>query len=684
MKNPTDFEGAPRRYIIPAAAIAAGLTCQTAVPAPGDLDPSFGNVGRASALPGIEGDIWSLEASIDGAIVVGGGTDDEFCEYADYYSYYYACLDDGFVGFVEQDGRSSGAFADPYPDKIEVRDLARQSDRKVIAVGRKRSEFIRSFAVARFLPSGAKDESFGTSGEYVLPGAKYGAGSSVEIDDADRVVAAGVEEAQVVVLRLAKGGALDESFGTAGVFRGVYTSRRGDHVEIEEVAGGYRVLSRMSDRCVVTAITASGQLDARFGQLGTATVTSRDGFPVCNVIAAAPDGSLTIGGHDDSGALALRLRPDGSPDPGFVGSDLQAFRSITSIALESNGSAVLGVTEKEPRLGSLVVRVRSDGRIDPSFGVAGQARIELESSIPVDVRARVIRLQPDGRILVGGTAARPPKPFLARLVATGGGPGVLGIVTTSTEVSESDQRATVRVGRSGGSAGAVSVRYETAGGSAQAGSDFSAVSGRLDWADGDAGERTITVPIVPSDAGVEPPEQFSVAISRVDGGAGLGLSATLVTIRGDGYPAGQLTLGQSVTTRYPEPAVAGTVFPVQIAIRRDYYAKGVVSVRVSSQSATAVAGEDFQMDPVVVSWADGDRSPRYVTANILRDREREADEAFSVVLSSPTGDVVLGTTSVTVTIADTPHGGGSGGGGRAGWLSLLLVGLAGIWRRHAT
>jgi uncharacterized delta-60 repeat protein len=517
MKNPTDFEGAPRRYIIPAAAIAAGLTCQTAVPAPGDLDPSFGNVGRVGALPGIEGAIWSLEASAVGAIVVGGGTDDEFCEYAEYYSYYYSCLDDGFAGFVEQDGRSSGAFADPSPDKIEVRDLARQSDRKVIAVGRGRSEFIHSFAVARFLPSGAKDESFGTAGGYVLPGAKYGAAYSVEVDGADRIVAAGIEDSQVVVLRLGKGGALDESFGTAGVFRGPFVASGRDHVEIEEAAGGYRVLSRMFDRCVVTALTASGQLDARFGQLGTATITSREGsVPICNAMAAAPDGSLTIGGHDDSGALALRLRPDGSPDPGFVGSDLQVFRSVTSLALESNGSAVLAITEKEPRPGALVVRVRPDGRIDPSFGVAGQARIELESNIPNVMRARVIRLQPDGRVLVGGTAARPPKPFLARLVATGGGSGVLGIVTASTEVSESDQRTTVRVGRSGGSTGAVSVRYETAGGSAQAGSDFSAVSGRLDWADGDVGERSITVPIVPGDASVEPPEQFTVVISRAE------------------------------------------------------------------------------------------------------------------------------------------------------------------------
>jgi uncharacterized delta-60 repeat protein len=686
MKNLTGLEGATRGYIIPAAAIAAGLACHTAAAAPGDLDASFGSVGRTGLLPGLDGAVWSLEASVGGQIAFGVGKDDESCEYSDYYSDYYSCFDDGFVGSVAGDGKPSSGYAGQFLDGFSVRDIARQSDRKVVAVGRKGSDFVHSLVIARFSQTGLRDESFGTGGVFGLPSATYSAAYSIEIDADDRVVVAGVEGSQVVVLRLGKDGALDESFGTAGIFRGPFLFARLERVEIEKAPGGYRVLSGTFDRCVVTAITASGQLDPRFGQLGTAAITSRDGSrPVCTSMAAGADGSLVIGGHDGSGALALRLRPDGSADPGFAGSDLRAFRSITSLAIEPNGSVLLGVTEDDARQGALVVRVLPDGRIDPSYGSGGRARIELESNTPTVMRTRVIRLQPDGRVLVGGLQSVPsPRPFLARLVTTGGGPGVLGFVTMSAEVSETDQRAVVRVGRSGGSTGAVSVRYDTAAVSAQAGSDFAAATGRLDWADGDASERSITVPIAPGDASVEPPEQFTVVISQSGGGAGLGLSAASVTIRGDGYPYGVLSIGSSVTTRYPEPAVAGTVFPVQIAIRRDDYSTGAVSVRVSPQAGTATAGEDFQMDPVVVSWADGDVGPRSVTANILRDRKKEGDETFSVVLSSPTGGALLNTSSVTVTIADTPHGGSSGGGGRFGLLSLLLLGLTKLWRRKTT
>lgn len=686
MKNPTSFEGAPRGYIIPAAAIAAGLACQTAVPAPGDLDASFGSVGRASLPQGLDGAVWSLEASVDGEIAVGGGKDDESCEYSDYYSNYYSCFDDGFVWSVDGAGRPGNGYADLLPGGVVIRDLARQSDRKVVAVGRKGSESIHSLVVARFMQDGSRDESFGSSGTFSLSSTTYSAGHSVEIDADDRVVIAGVEDNRVVVLRLGKDGALDESFGTAGIFRGPFILDRLERVEIEKASGGYRVLSGTFDHCVVTAITASGQLDVRFGQLGSSVITSRDGSrPVCSAMAVGPDGSLVIGGYDGSGALALRLRPDGSVDPGFVGSDLRTFRSVTSLALDSGGAVILGVTEKEPRPGALVVRVRSDGRIDPSYGVAGLARIELESTMPTEMRTRVIRLQRNGRVLVGGVQTlQSPKPFLARLLSTGGGPGVLGFVTTSAEVGEADQRAVLRVGRSGGSTGAVSLRYETAAASAQPGTDFAPAIGRLDWADGDAGERSISVPIVAGDASVEPPEQFTVVISRAEGGAGLGLSVAPVTIRGDGYPAGVIALGSSVSTRYPEPAISGTVFPVQIAVRRDHYSTGAVSVRVSAQSGTAAAGEDFQMDPVVVSWAHGDTSPRAVTANILRDRNREGDETFSVVLSSPTGGAILGASNVTVTIADTPRGGGSGGGGRPGLFGLLLLGMARLWRRNTT
>ena len=56
-------------------------------------------------------------------------------------------------------------------------------------------------------------------------------------------------------------------------------------------------------------------------------------------------------------------------------------------------------------------------------------------------------------------------------------------------------RAQIRVDRVGGSAGAVSVEYATNNGTATSGSDFTAASGTLDFADGET-SRTIDVTLL--------------------------------------------------------------------------------------------------------------------------------------------------------------------------------------------
>jgi len=55
--------------------------------------------------------------------------------------------------------------------------------------------------------------------------------------------------------------------------------------------------------------------------------------------------------------------------------------------------------------------------------------------------------------------------------------------------------AVVRVERSHGEDGAISVSYAAVSGTAIAGEDFTAVSGTLSWGDGDESDRTVSVPI---------------------------------------------------------------------------------------------------------------------------------------------------------------------------------------------
>ena len=85
-------------------AVPLVLAAPLALAAPGDLDPSFGDVGRINPLLDLsEFPIWSLEARDDGFILGGGGDNcGYYCSYYNYYSYDY--YTSGFTGLMDSDG----------------------------------------------------------------------------------------------------------------------------------------------------------------------------------------------------------------------------------------------------------------------------------------------------------------------------------------------------------------------------------------------------------------------------------------------------------------------------------------------------------------------------------------------------------------------------------------------------
>lgn len=113
----------------------------------------------------------------------------------------------------------------------------------------------------------------------------------------------------------------------------------------------------------------------------------------------------------------------------------------------------------------------------------------------------------------------------------GGGGGTLAFSSTSYAADEGVGALTVTVERTGGSDGAATVKFETAGGSARSKKDFTARTGTLSWGAGDPDARTIEVPIK-NDKAKEKDETFTVKLSRATG-AGLGASSATVTIHDD-------------------------------------------------------------------------------------------------------------------------------------------------------
>src|SRR5205809_4618312 len=106
--------------------------------------------------------------------------------------------------------------------------------------------------------------------------------------------------------------------------------------------------------------------------------------------------------------------------------------------------------------------------------------------------------------------------------------GVLGFTQPQYSVTEAQANAIITVSRVSGSDGIVSVDYTTRDGTALAGLDYTAASGTLTFADGET-NKTFAVPVI-FDLIDEPAETVLLSLSRVGGGATLGLTNASLTI----------------------------------------------------------------------------------------------------------------------------------------------------------
>jgi hypothetical protein len=108
--------------------------------------------------------------------------------------------------------------------------------------------------------------------------------------------------------------------------------------------------------------------------------------------------------------------------------------------------------------------------------------------------------------------------------------GRLGFAGLAATAAENAAQLEIRVRRTAGRAGPVSVQYATAGATATEGADYTAATGILNWGPGDLADKVIAIPIA-DDAAVENAETFSVTLSALAGGAALdGSSSLTVTI----------------------------------------------------------------------------------------------------------------------------------------------------------
>jgi hypothetical protein len=199
------------------------------------------------------------------------------------------------------------------------------------------------------------------------------------------------------------------------------------------------------------------------------------------------------------------------------------------------------------------------------------------------------------------------------------------------------------------------VDYATSDGTATGGSDYTASSNTLNWADGDAASKTFTVSIT-NDTAIESDETINLALSNPTNGAVIGsLSTAILTILdNDGPP-----ILRFENSSYSISEGGGTT---TIRVLRTGGTAGAVSVNYATSNGTAASGSDYTSASGTLNWGDGDTAAKTFNISIANDSAVEGNETINLTLSNATnGAQISGTNPVVLTITDNDSAGGNGG-----------------------
>jgi Calx-beta domain/Metallo-peptidase family M12B Reprolysin-like len=257
--------------------------------------------------------------------------------------------------------------------------------------------------------------------------------------------------------------------------------------------------------------------------------------------------------------------------------------------------------------------------------------------------------------ILDDSSVEPTETFTARLLNPVGGalgtPGtatvsileddcLLQFASTNYPVAENAGRATVVVQRVGGTLRSVGATVRTSDGTATAGADYTATATGIVFAPGET-SKSVVIPVL-NDAAMEPEETVAVGLDTFSGTSAGTPSTTTVRILDN-----DSEFNFYANRSFPENAARAEVWVTRTG--------GVITpatVRYSTANGTATAGSDYTASSGLLSFAAGETT-KQVLIPLLDDLAVEGDEAFTVVLSQPTGEAVLGTTSTaTVTLVE--------------------------------
>lgn len=272
--------------------------------------------------------------------------------------------------------------------------------------------------------AGDLDPGFGHEGRvfFTLDQSLFG-GSSKLLSDG-KILTAGVNANDLVLVRHLSDGNVDGSFGDQGVqrislvpggnlFQAFLTLQsNGRALIFGSVAGA-------SGRVLYVVRTLSdGKPDASFGREGRVFIDLPAGEDIVHALAIQPDGKIALTARaqrdvEDYDQVLLRLDSKGQLDPTFGKAGIVVIGKgefSSMLALPDNRLFLVGFENTAV----LLARYLSDGRPDSGFGEDGVVTIEIKSSRFVQITDA--KRQRDGKILAVGAADLESKGFQALIM----------------------------------------------------------------------------------------------------------------------------------------------------------------------------------------------------------------------------------------------------------------------------
>jgi uncharacterized delta-60 repeat protein len=496
------------RPVLVLALVAVASLAEAGV---GDMDPSYGVNGRFEARR--YGEYFVLPSLADGRVLYPA---------------------DGGYRRTDANGLPDTTFGvggvQPWPEGYAATGTggwARTRDGRLLVALHRQDPNGTAHAVMRLALDGAPDPAFGASGLVTIDVPPNGTRSAqsllVQLDGKLLLLLArhhpddSYSLIDPLLIRLMPDGRLDPDFGSGGIVD--ITLGFHEHIDAMDGLG----LSLLADGRIVVWTSPATYLE----ESGAPASAPPAGAELWSVAALLPDGGAIAWADTSAGPMIAKVREDGSFDGAFgtrgdgtVSPDLGAQAYFTGVSVSGDGRHIYASWGAGSSGGPLVSRFFASGpmagRLDASFGQQGI--VALKSG---HVRGAI-------QGLVDGSAIVTTAYFAYRLLGRGDpSPGYTGRSDDGPWSWLEGRDVELRVFRAAGSNGAIRLRFwtlatvelpEGATSPATPGEDFDAVSGVLEWSDGDDADKVIRIPLRRDNAN-EGTEQIYVGFEALTPGS---------------------------------------------------------------------------------------------------------------------------------------------------------------------